>query len=92
MVLVAVVEVRFVEILKFYADFGAGDDFLGVALVEYIDKRLIFGIDSMLNRQSLTRGFQITTHHLDTTTIEEDTKYVVIGQFDRLGWDEECTK
>ena len=29
---------------------GAADDFLGVALVEHIDKRLIFGIDYGTNR------------------------------------------
>ncbi len=30
--------------------FGAGNDFLGVILVESIDKRLIFGLVSMPNR------------------------------------------
>ncbi len=35
---------------KFWSDFGAGDDFLGFALVECIDKRLIFGLDCMPNR------------------------------------------
>jgi len=29
---------------------GSGVDFLGVALVEYIGKRLIFGLVSMSNR------------------------------------------
>ncbi len=41
----------FVQISKFWTDFGAGDDyFLGVALVEYIDKRLIFGLGNSTNR------------------------------------------
>ena len=42
--------VHFVENWIFSGDFGAGDDFLGVALVETIDKRLIFGIDNTTNR------------------------------------------
>ncbi len=42
--------VHFVENWKFLGDFGAGDDFLGVALVESIGKRLIFGLDTMSNR------------------------------------------
>ncbi len=83
--------VHFVQNFKFYADFGTGDDFLGVALVEYIDNRSSFDLVTMSNRQSLTRGFQITTHHLDTTTIEYRRRYQVIGQFERLGCDE-CTK
>ena len=37
--------VHVVENWKFWGDFGAGDDFLGVALVDYIDKRLLFGLD-----------------------------------------------
>ena len=45
-----VILVHFDENLKFWGDFGAGDDFLGVDLVETIDKRLIFGLDSMCNR------------------------------------------
>ncbi len=35
---------------KFWSGFGAGDDFLGVALVESIDKELIFGVGSSTNR------------------------------------------
>ncbi len=35
---------------KFWSGSGAGDDFLGVALVEYIGKRSIFGLGSMPNR------------------------------------------
>ena len=35
---------------KFWSDHGAGDDFLGVALVEYIDKRSIFRLGSSTNR------------------------------------------
>ncbi len=44
--------VHYVEISKFCTDFGAGDDFhfLGVDLVEYIDKRLIFGLGYSTNR------------------------------------------
>ncbi len=38
---------KFPEILT---DFGAGDDFLGVDLVEYIDKRCMFGLDNTTNR------------------------------------------
>ncbi len=41
---------HFVEILKILGVFGAGDDFLGVALVESIDKRLIFGLGNGTNR------------------------------------------
>ncbi len=29
---------------------GSGDDFLGVALVDYIHKRLIFDFETMANR------------------------------------------
>jgi len=47
-ILVAVVEVIILFILmkfpKLWSDFGAGNDFLGVALVEYIDKRSIFDL------------------------------------------------
>jgi len=71
-ILVAVVEVIILFILmkfpKLWSDFGAGNDFLGVALVQYIDKRSIFGVGSSTNRYSLTRGFQITTQRLDATT------------------------
>ena len=35
---------------KFLSGSGAGDDFLGVSLVEYIDKRLIFGVGNSTNR------------------------------------------
>jgi len=35
---------------KFWSDFGEGHDFLGVALVESIDKRSIFALDTMSNR------------------------------------------
>ncbi len=42
--------VHFVEILKFWSDLGAGVDFLGVALVEYIDKGSMFGLDTASNR------------------------------------------
>ena len=50
MVLVADMEIIMLFILmkfpKFWSDFGAGDDFLGVAWVEYIDKvLLLFGLD-----------------------------------------------
>ncbi len=41
---------HFDEIPKFWTDFGAGNDFLGVALVEYIDKRWMFGLDNTTNR------------------------------------------
>jgi len=34
---------------KFRGGSGAGDDFLGVALVESIDKRSIFGVGSSTN-------------------------------------------
>ena len=44
MILVAVVEIILLNFRKFWTDFGAGDDFLGVALVEYIDKRSIFDL------------------------------------------------
>ena len=37
-------------LLKFRSDFGAGNDFLGVVLVEYIDKRSIFGLGNSTNR------------------------------------------
>ena len=49
-ILFLLLDFEFVEIPKFWTRFGAGDDFLGVALVETIDKRLIFGLDSMCNR------------------------------------------
>ncbi len=42
---VEVVFVQFDENLKILGDFGAGDDFLGVDLVESIDKRSIFRLD-----------------------------------------------
>ncbi len=42
--------VHFVEIPKFWSDFGAGDDFLGVALVESIDKRSIFDLHYSTDR------------------------------------------
>ncbi len=42
--------VHFFEIPKFWTVFGAGDDFLGVALVEYIDKGSIFGLESRTYR------------------------------------------
>ncbi len=35
---------------KFWGGSGAGDDFLGVALVESIEKRSIFGVGSSTNR------------------------------------------
>ena len=38
------------KVCKFWGDFGAGDDFLGVALVDYIDKGLLFGVDTTTNR------------------------------------------
>ena len=50
MVSEAVVEFILLKFPKFWSDFGAGDDFLGVALVEYIDKRLIFGLGNSTNR------------------------------------------
>ena len=50
MILVAVVEIILLNFRKFWTDFGAGDDFLGVALVEYIDKRSIFGFETTINR------------------------------------------
>ncbi len=34
---------------KFWGRSGAGDDFLEVALVEYIDKRSIFGFETTIN-------------------------------------------
>ncbi len=47
MILVAV----FDEISKFWSDFGAVNDFLGVALVYYIDKRsILFGLGYSTNR------------------------------------------
>ncbi len=52
-ILVAVVEVIFFILMKFpkfWTGFGAEDDFRGVALVESIDKRLIFGLVTMSNR------------------------------------------
>ena len=36
--------------LKILSGFGAEDDFLGVALVEYIDKGSIFGLESRTYR------------------------------------------
>ncbi len=42
--------VHFVEISKFWGDFGAGDDFLGVDLVESIDKGSVIWLGSMCNR------------------------------------------
>ncbi len=49
-----VVEVIILFILmkfpKFWSDFGAGNDFLGVALVESIDKRSLFGLGNSTNR------------------------------------------
>ena len=53
MMILAVVEVILFILLnfrKFWTDFGAGDDFLGVALVEYIDKRSTFRLDTTSNR------------------------------------------
>ena len=54
MVLATVVEVilliLFVEISKFWGGSGAGDDFLRVALVEYIDRGSIFGLGYMFYR------------------------------------------
>ncbi len=50
LIVLAVVEVISLDFSKFWTDFGAGDDFLGVALVESIDKRLIFGIETTINR------------------------------------------
>ncbi len=41
---------HFVEISKFWSDFGAGNDFLGADLVESIDKGLIFGLGNSTNR------------------------------------------
>ena len=41
---------HFDEISKFWSDFGAVNDFLGVALVDYIDKRSIFGLGYSTNR------------------------------------------
>jgi len=38
------------KIPKFWGDFGAGNDFLGVDLVESIDKGSIFGIGNSTNR------------------------------------------
>ena len=64
---------------KFWGDFGAGDDFLGVDLVESIDKGSIFGLETTTNRWSATRAFQITTHRLDTTTVREDISLSVIA-------------
>ena len=49
MILVAL-DYCFDEIPKFWSDFGAGYDFLGVALVEYIDKGSIFGLESRTYR------------------------------------------
>ena len=67
-------------------NFGAtlalpGDDFLGVALVETIDKRLIFGIDTTTNRLSAMRAFQSTTHCIRTTATRKDIeeKVILIG-------------
>ena len=62
-----------------FRNFGATlalavNDFLGVALVDYIDKRSIFGLGYSTNRQSTMRGFQITTQRLDTTNAREDIK------------------
>ena len=45
-----ILEVILLKFPKFWGGSGAGDDFLGVALVESIDKRSIFGLDSMPNR------------------------------------------
>ena len=42
--------VHFVEILKFWSDLGAGVDFLGVALVQSIDKGSVFGLGYSTNR------------------------------------------
>ena len=42
--------VHFVENSKVGGHFGAGDDFLGVDLVETIDKRLILCLDTTTNR------------------------------------------
>ena len=53
MMILAVVEIMLVILLnfrKFWTDFGAGNDFLGVALVEYIDNRSIFGFVTTINR------------------------------------------
>ena len=53
------------EILKIFGRFAA--DFRGATydLAECFDKTLIFGLDTTINRQSLTRRFQNTTpiHH-----------------------------
>ncbi len=48
-----ILEVILFILLKFHhfgGDFGAVNDFVGVALVESIDKRFIFGLVSMSNR------------------------------------------
>ena len=47
---IMVILVHFVQNPKFWGDFGAGNEFLGVDLVETIDRRLIFGLGSMCNR------------------------------------------
>ncbi len=49
--------VHFVENWKFWTGFAAGDDFLGVALVDYIDKRSIFGFETTINQYSSMRAF-----------------------------------
>ncbi len=40
---------------------------LGVALVEYIDKRFLFGLGNSTHRWSALRAFRINTHRLDMT-------------------------
>ena len=53
MMVLAVVDVILVILLKnrkCSGDFGAGNDFLGVALAESIDKRSMFGLDTTTNR------------------------------------------
>ncbi len=70
MVMVAVVEVILfilLFILLKFRNFGATlvlieEDFLGVALVETIDKRSLFGLGYSTNRYGLKRAFQITTN------------------------------
>ncbi len=50
MVLAMVVEFILMKFPKFWSDFGAGDDFLGVDLVESIDKGSMFDLGYSINR------------------------------------------
>jgi len=62
-VVVVVILFNFGQIRKIGSRFGAGDDFLGVDLVELIGKRSSFGLETNSNRKSAVSGFDITTGH-----------------------------